>query len=160
MKCSLFLNDININAVLGDLEATHNHHNVSPGQSLFRDTHLGSNNDRESMLLLLKWNRRLEWKPLLRSVFVDGGHRSSSLSSIFLAHLVRFSRSLATNRSMRCKVCSGSASSPGWYMCRWFRRFTVSSSTVSRVWRKHQETGPYTRRGGEATNQAAVRRDL
>lgn len=57
VKCSSFLNDISINAVLGELEPTHNHYNVSLGQSLFRDIYLGSKNDRELMLLLWKCNK-------------------------------------------------------------------------------------------------------
>lgn len=53
MKCSLFLNDININAVLGELEPTHNHYNVSLGQSLFQDIYFGSKNDDRKLMLLL-----------------------------------------------------------------------------------------------------------
>lgn len=54
------------------------------------------------------------------------------------------------------------ASLPGWYVCigAACRRFTVSNSTASRVWRKHQETGQASRRGGGPTKHTAARRDL
>lgn len=51
----------------------------------------------------------------IKELFVGGGHRSSSLS-IFLAHLVP--GLLLPTEAWGVKVCSGSASFPGWYVCR------------------------------------------
>ncbi len=48
------------------------------------------------------------------------------------------------------KVCTGSPTSPGWYInSAIVRRFAVSPSTVSRAWRRFQETGSYSRRAGQ-----------
>ena len=44
----------------------------------------------------------------------------------------------------------------GTSICAVARRFAVSPSTVSRAWRRYQETGRYTRRAGQGRRRAST----
>ena len=101
--------------------------------------------------------RQFARQPLKQEWFCRWWPQTIFLSSPFLADfwlVLDFASVLTTQGSMRRYLQPTEVAQvvlliqDGTSMCTVARRFAVSPSTVSRAWRRYQETGQYTRRRG------------